>query len=73
MPARFVDLDALLTVPGAEERPTPAAVLYLLANKFLGQATEFGDGRLAVAVEQAGLGGDLIGEVDLALAAQAGR
>ena len=70
--ASFVDLDALLTVPGAEERPTPAEVLYLLANEFLGQATEFGDGRLAVTVDQVGLGGDLIGAVDLALSAQGG-
>ena len=45
--AGFVDLDALLAVPGAEERPTPAAVLYLLANEMLGQAAEFGDGRLS--------------------------
>jgi hypothetical protein len=70
--AGFVDLDALLVVPGAEERPTPAAVLYLLAGEFLGDATEFGDGKLALSIDQAGLGGDLIGAVDLALAAQGG-
>jgi hypothetical protein len=70
--ASFVDVDALLAVPGTEQRPTPAEVLYLLADKFLGQATEFSDGKLAVTVDQAGLGGDLIGAVDLALAAKGG-
>ncbi len=70
--ASFVDLDALLAVPGAEQRPTPADVLYLLADKLLGQTTEFRDGKLTLAVDQAGLGGDLIGAVDLALAAQGG-
>ena len=44
--AGFVDLDALLAVPGAEERPTPAAVLYMFADEMLGQAAEFGDGTL---------------------------
>ena len=70
--ASFVDLDALLTVPGAEQRPTPAAVLYRLAAELLGQAAEVGQGKLAVAVDQAGLGGDLIGAVDLALTAHDG-
>ena len=70
--AGFVDLDALLAVPGAEERPTPAAVLYRFADEMLGQAAEFGDGTLAFAIEQAGLGGDLVGAVDLALAGKEG-
>jgi AsmA family/AsmA-like C-terminal region len=68
--ASFVDLDALLAVPGAEERPPPAAVLYMLADELLGHAAEFGDGKLALVIEQAGLGGDLVGAVDLALAAK---
>jgi hypothetical protein len=70
--AGFVDLDALLAVPGAEERPAPAEVLYLLATELLSQAGEFGEGTLALAIEQAGLGGDLVGTVDLALAAKDG-
>ena len=70
--AGFVDLDALLAVPGAEERPTPAAVLYMFADEMLGQAAEFGDGTLTFAIEQAGLGGDLVGVVDLALASKDG-
>ena len=71
--AGFVDLDALLTVPGAEERPTPAEVLYAFADELLGQAGEFGDGTLTFAIQQAGLGGDLIGAVDLALASKDGE
>ncbi len=70
--AGFVDLDALLAVPGAEERPTPAAVLYMFAAEMLGQAAEFGEGTLSFAIDQAGLGGDLIGAVDLALATKDG-
>jgi hypothetical protein len=70
--AGFVDLDALLAVPGAEERPTPAAVLYRFADEMLGQAAEFGEGTLTFAIEQAGLGGDLVGAIDLALADQGG-
>ena len=70
--AGFVDLDALFTAPGAEVQPSPAAVLYMLAEKALGQAAEFGEGSLGVTIEQASLGGDLIGAVDLALATQDG-
>ena len=70
--AGFVDLDALFAVPGAEERPSPAAVLYMFADEVLGQAAEFGDGTLQSAIEQAGLGGDLVGAVDLALASKDG-
>ena len=66
--AGFVDLDALFAAPGAEQQPSPAAVLYMLAEEALGEAAEFGEGTLAVAIEQASLGGDLIGTLDLALA-----
>jgi hypothetical protein len=65
--ASFVDLDALFAAPGAEERPSPAAVLYLLAEELLDGAAEFGEGTLGIVVEQAGLGGDLLGAVELAL------
>ena len=70
--ASFVDLDALFVVPGAEDRPSPATVLYMFADEVLTQASEFGEGTLAVAIEQAGLGGDLVGAVDLALATKDG-
>ena len=70
--AGFVDLDALFAVPGAADRPSPGAVLYLLAEAVLAQASEFGEGTLAVAIEQASLGGDLVGAVDMALATKGG-
>jgi uncharacterized protein involved in outer membrane biogenesis len=70
--AGFIDLDALFAAPGAEARPSPASVLYLLAEELLGVAGDFGEGTLTVAVEQAGLGGDLLGGVELALAKQGG-
>jgi hypothetical protein len=47
-------------------------VLYTLANEALGEAAGFGEGSFAVALEQASLGGDLIGTVDLALSTQDG-
>lgn len=70
--AGFIDLDALFAAPGAETRPSPAAVLYLLAEELLDGAGEFAEGTLAVNVEQAGLGGDLLGAVELGLAKQSG-
>jgi uncharacterized protein involved in outer membrane biogenesis len=70
--AGFVDLDALFAAPGAEQQPSPAAVLYMLAEEALGEAAEFGEGTLAVVIEQASLGGDLIGTLDLALATTEG-
>ncbi len=70
--AGFVDLDALFAVPGAEERPSPAAVLYKFADEVLAEAAEFGEGTLVFSLDQAGLGGDLVGTVDLALATKDG-
>ena len=72
--ARWVDLDALFGTPstGSGERPSPAAVLYLFADEVLGDAAKLGDATLAVTVEQAGLGGDLVGNLDMALATSDG-
>jgi len=70
--AGFIDLDALFAVPGTKERPSPAAVLYMLADEVLTETAFLGDGTLAVAIEQAGLGGDLVGAVDMALAGKDG-
>ncbi|MGD9502489.1 MAG: AsmA family protein, partial [Methyloceanibacter sp.] len=69
--AGFIDLDALFAVPG-EERPSPAVVLYEFADEVLNQAAALGDGALTLAIEQAGLGGDLVGAIDMALAAKDG-
>jgi len=70
--ASFIDLDALFAAPSSEERPSPAAVLYMLADEVLTEAATLGDGTLKVAIEQAGLGGDLVGAIDMALAAKDG-
>jgi AsmA-like C-terminal region/AsmA family len=70
--AGFVDLDALFAAPGAKDRPSPAAVLYIFAEDMLEAATEFGEGALTVTVEQASLGGDLLSAVELALTSRDG-
>ncbi len=70
--AGFVDLDALFAVPGAEDRPSPAAVLYMFADEVLAQVAKFRDGTLQLAIEQASLGGDLVSAVDMALATKDG-
>jgi uncharacterized protein involved in outer membrane biogenesis len=69
--ARWVDLDVLFGAPAGDagERPSPAEVLYLFAEEVLTDAAELGDAKLAVKLEQAGLGGDLVGDLDVALAA----
>lgn len=70
--ARFVDLDTFFSAPGAEQRPSPAAVLYLFAEEALREAAGIGQGSLAVTVEQASLGGDLVSGLDLAFTAREG-
>ena len=70
--ASFIDLDALFAAPDAGERPSPSAVLYLFAEEVLAQAAGLGDGTLALAIEQAGLGGDLVGAIDMAIASKDG-
>ena len=69
--AGFIDLDVLFATPG-EERPSPASVLYAFADEALAQAAALGDATLAVVIEQAGLGGDLVGAIDMALATKGG-
>jgi hypothetical protein len=68
--AGFVDLDALFAGPGAAAKLSPADVLYMFAEEILNGAAAFGDGKLDIVVEQAGLGGDLLSAVELALARQ---
>ncbi len=72
--ARWIDLDALFGNPGGEAgtRPSPAEALYLVADEVLRDAAPFGDAKLAVNFEQAGLGGDLVGDLDLAFVSTVG-
>jgi uncharacterized protein involved in outer membrane biogenesis len=64
---RFVDLDALFGVASAEERLPPAAVLYMFADTLLNESAKYGEISLVASLEQAGLGGDLLGGFELAL------
>lgn len=70
--ARFIDVDLLVGTDNTEQRPSPATVLYHVAEEALTHAAEIGEGTLAVAIEQVSLGGDLIGGLDLDVAANAG-
>ena len=69
---RFVDLDALFGVASAEERLSPGAVLYMFADTVLNESAKYGEISLTAALEQAGLGGDLLGGFNLALATKEG-
>jgi uncharacterized protein involved in outer membrane biogenesis len=66
--ARFLDVDALLEDAG-EANASPAAVLNEVAEKLLTQSASIGEGSFLLAVEQANFGGDLVGELGLALTA----
>jgi uncharacterized protein involved in outer membrane biogenesis len=70
--ARFIDVDLLFGTPNAEHRPSPAAILYLVAEEALMKSAEIGQGKLAVAIEQASLGGDLVSGLNFDLAASDG-
>jgi len=67
--ARFLDVDALLADEG-QEAASPSAVLNQVAEKLLMQSASIGEGRFLLAVEQANFGGDLVGELGLALTAK---
>ncbi len=69
---RFVDLDALFGVASAEERLPPSVVLYMFADTVLNEAAKYGDIALTASLEQAGLGGDLLGGFELSLATSNG-
>ena len=71
--ARWVDIDALLAVVDQHQENSPAAALRALADHVLTEARAIGEGTLAVAIEQANLGGDLVGNLGLALTAEGGR
>ena len=69
--ARWVDVDALLAEAGETELSASGA-LNAVAEKLLAQAVSVGEGTLSVNFEQASIGGDLIGDIDLALTARDG-
>ncbi|MGI8852461.1 MAG: AsmA family protein [Methyloceanibacter sp.] len=70
--ARFIDVDLLFGTPNAEHRPSPAAILYLVAEEALAKAAEIGQGTFTVTIEQASLGGDLVSGLNFDLAARDG-
>lgn len=65
--AHFLDIDALLAAAG-HPAASPAALFGAIAGSTLGAAASFGEGSIALTVEQLSLGGDLVGNLDLALA-----
>lgn len=66
--ARFVDVDALLADAG-DANASPSAVLNEVAEKLLTQSASIGEGSFLLAIEQANFGGDLVGDLGLALTA----
>ena len=70
--ARWVDLDALFGAAPSDERPAPAAVIVMFADWVLDEAKKIGEGSLALDIEQAGLGGDLAGALDVRLTSDGG-
>ena len=66
--ARFLDVDALLQDAG-EANASPSAVLNQVAEKLLTQSASIGEGSFVLAIEQANFGGDLVGDLGLALTA----
>ena len=73
--ARWVDVDTLLVAgaPATGQVATSAVgVLNAMAERVLKQTTLVGEVALAVNLEQASIGGDLVGGVDLALTARDG-
>ncbi|MDX2318291.1 MAG: AsmA family protein [Hyphomicrobiaceae bacterium] len=70
--ARWIDLDELFGATGEGKKPSPAAVLYMFAEWMLAEAETIGEGALTLNIEQAGLGGDLIGGLDLSLVSRDG-
>jgi hypothetical protein len=71
--ARWVDIDALLAALDPHQEASPAAALRTLVARVLAEAASIGQGSLAVAIDQASLGGDLVGNLNLDLSAREGR
>ncbi len=73
--ASWVDVDALLAAGAPANTPTDmsaASVLSAIAERALQEAATVGDGTLTVNLEQASIGGDLVGGIDLVVAAKDG-
>ena len=73
--ASWVDVDALLAAGAPANTPadmSAAGVLSAIAERALKEAATVGDGTLTVNLEQASIGGDLVGGIDLVVAAKDG-
>jgi uncharacterized protein involved in outer membrane biogenesis len=73
--ASWIDVDTLLAAAApanAQSEPSATEALNAVATTALTQAALIGDGALAIKLDQASIGGDLVGGVDLAVAAKGG-
>jgi AsmA-like protein/histone H1-like nucleoprotein HC2 len=73
--ASWIDVDTLLAAAApanAQSEPSTADVLNAAAERALDAAASVGDGALTVKLDQASIGGDLVGALDLAVAAKDG-
>ena len=73
--ASWIDVDTLLAAAApanAQSEPSTADVLNAVAERALDEAASVGDGALTVKLDQASIGGDLVGALDLAVAAKDG-
>jgi uncharacterized protein involved in outer membrane biogenesis len=73
--ASWIDVDTLLAAAApaeAQAAPSTADVLNAVAERALAEAASVGDGALTVKLDQASIGGDLVGALDLAVAAKDG-
>ena len=73
--ASWVDVDALLAAgasAAAQGEPSAAGALNAIAERALKEAATVGNGTLAITLEQASIGGDLVGGIDLVVAAKNG-
>ena len=73
--ATWIDVDTLLAAAApadAQSQPSTAAALNAVAERALKEAASVEDGSLTIKLDQASIGGDLVGAVDLAVAAKDG-
>jgi uncharacterized protein involved in outer membrane biogenesis len=72
--ASWIDVDTLLAAALAktDAQPSAAGALNAVAEKALDQAQSIDDGTLSIQLDQASIGGDLVGGIDLAVAAKDG-
>jgi uncharacterized protein involved in outer membrane biogenesis len=73
--ASWIDVDTLLAAAAhadVQAAPSTADSLNAVAERALAEAASVGNGALTVKLDQASIGGDLVGAVDLAVAAKDG-